>query len=266
MIGQTNLLAQLNSYTYETLPKTMLFVGPFGCGKHTVVGMLSTKFKLNIKNISNKLTYEQIVEFLLDTEPYLYLIDKELTLLEQNSLLKFIEEPPITAHIVILTESTSNLLETVTGRCQKFVFEKYSKDELLNFTNDENLLEYLDTPGEIITFSENSKWAFDLCDTILTKINFANIPNILTISDKFNFGKDDTKFEILVFMKLLLKKCFEYSIKDNGSKYLNSYLTITEYFNKMKLPQVDKKKLFELCLLDVKQKLRYDNTRAQVKN
>ena len=35
-IGQRKLLEKLNKYTRETLPKTLLFLGDEGCGKHTV--------------------------------------------------------------------------------------------------------------------------------------------------------------------------------------------------------------------------------------
>lgn len=254
MIGQKNLIEQFNTFTFETLPTTMLLVGEKGCGKHTLMGMLSAKFSIDFENISDKLTYEKIVDLFLNPLPKFYVIDKDMTVAEQNSLLKFIEEPPITAKIFILCENENTLLETIVGRCQKFYFEEYSEDELLNFTNNKELIQHFRTPGQLLNFSNDNLWVFDLCKTILTKIDFASIPNILTLSNKFNFGKDESKFDVVVFLKLLLKTCYDMAIPDN--KYSNVYLTISSWLNKMKIPNVDKQKIFELCLLDIKKFLR----------
>ena len=264
MIGQKNLIEQFNTFTFETLPTTMLLVGEKGCGKHTLMGMLSAKFSIDFENISDKLTYEKIVDLFLNPLPKFYVIDKDMSISEQNSLLKFIEEPPKTAKVFILCENENSLLETIVGRCQKFYFEEYSEDELLNFTTNKELISYFKTPGQLLSFSNDNMWVFDLCKTILTKIDLASIPNVLTLSNKFNFGKDDTKFDIGVFMKLLVKTCYDFSIKDN--KYTYVYLTILNWLNKMKIPNVDKQKIFELCLFDIKQTLKNDNTRVKTTN
>ena len=252
MIGQEKLLKSLKTFTSESFPQSSIFVGENGCGKHTIVSMLSTEFNKSVVNISDKLTYEKIVSLFLEVEPHIYLIDKEMSYLEQNSLLKFIEEPPQNSNIIILTENENSLLETIIGRCCKFKFDSYTKEELSNFSSDETLLEYFKTPGELLAFNSDSLWVFDLCNTILEKLSGASIPNTLTLSKKFKFKKDDDedKFDINIFMKLLLKKCVEYNIKD--PKYGDCYLTISKYFNKMKLPNVNKQNLFELCLLDMK--------------
>ena len=254
MIGQTKLLNELNNYTLETFPKASLFVGENGCGKHMVVDMLSTKFNRSVVNMADKLTYEKIVELFLETIPHIYIVDKELSDSEQNSLLKFIEEPPQNALVMILTENENSLLETIVGRCNIFKFDEYTKDELRNFSNDESLIEYFKTPGELLNFNSDNSWVFNLCDVILTKLDSASIPNTLTLSLKFNFGKEENKFDVLTFMKLLLKKCVEYN--RNDSKYDNCYLTISKYLNKMKFPNANKQNLFELCLLDMKAALK----------
>lgn len=36
MIGQEKILNKLKSYTINTLPKNLLFLGPYGSGKHSV--------------------------------------------------------------------------------------------------------------------------------------------------------------------------------------------------------------------------------------
>ena len=53
-IGQRKLLEKLNKYTRETLPKTLLFLGDEGGGKHTVIKMLAEKCALDVIEINEK--------------------------------------------------------------------------------------------------------------------------------------------------------------------------------------------------------------------
>ena len=264
MIGQTELISKFNTFTWETLPKTIMLVGELGCGKHTFVSMLSLQYSVPIENISAKLTYEKISDLFLEVFPKIYIIDGQPTLAEQNSLLKFIEEPPTTAKIIILAETESSFLDTIVGRCQVFKFDRYSDEELLNFSSNEVLIKQFRTPGKLLQFKQENNFVFDLCNTILTKINMASIPNILTLSPKFNYGKDPDKFDISIFMGLLKNRCFELCKTDLS--YHNCYLTINNWYDKMKIPNVDKQKLFELFLFDLKSVLRNDNTRIKTKN
>ena len=62
-------------------------------------------------------------------------------------MLKFIEEPLKNSYIIILAESTNQLLPTIYNRCQVMTFAPYSIDELRNFTQDELVLSVARTPG-----------------------------------------------------------------------------------------------------------------------
>lgn len=258
MIGQTKLIEQLNKFDFLSLPQTILFVGEEGCGKHTVVSMLTAKFNVKLNDITKKLNYEQITEFFLNSDPCIYLIDGTSTISsnEQNALLKFIEEPPTFCKIFLLAENENSFLDTIIGRCTKFKFDRYSLEELKNFTNDEFLLNICKTPGQIKQFDDDNKWVFKLCDTILQKIDCASIPNVLTISNKFNFGKDENNFNIMTFMKLLLYYSLEYSINNTEKDYTKIYLIISSFYDKMKMSNVDKQKLFEECLFEIKRALK----------
>ena len=44
IIGQTKLLSKID--TMEYLPKTLMFLGPTGCGKHTIAKYTAEKFNL----------------------------------------------------------------------------------------------------------------------------------------------------------------------------------------------------------------------------
>jgi DNA polymerase-3 subunit delta' len=47
-----------------------------------------------------------------------------------NSILKILEEPPQNTIIILTTSRINSLLPTITGRCQKIVFESLNKNEL----------------------------------------------------------------------------------------------------------------------------------------
>lgn len=251
MIGQRELLEKLNSYTLSSLPHSILLEGERGCGKHTLFSLLVTKFSVDTEVITEKLDYEYISTLFTRVSPFFCLVDGVPTERAQNALLKFLEEPPALCYVFILCENRNEYLETVQNRCTHFKFQPYSKDELKQFTTDESVLEYATTPGQIIEFSKiDMTEMISLCDTILQKISGASIPNTLTLSSKFNFGKDPTKFSIELFCRLLLKKSFSYVLADEN--YARAYFIISELCSKLNIPSIDKKKLFESKLLDLK--------------
>jgi len=183
-----------------------------------------------------------------------YLVDgTDLSVKSQNALLKFLEEPPVVAKVFVLCENKNTLLETIQNRCFCVKMQPYTSKELSEFSDDTLLTTYARTPGQILEFKKvNFSDIVNLCDTILLKIDSANIPNILTLSSKFNFGKEPTKFNINLFCSVLLDKAFHYSVDNQDSKYYKAYCKINELCKRLSISNVDKKKLFEHELLELK--------------
>lgn len=253
MIGQRELLEKLNSYTLSSLPHSILLEGERGCGKHTLFSLLADKFGVDTEVISGKLDYEYISTLFTRVSPFFCCVDGVPTDREQNALLKFLEEPPAMCYVFILCENRNEYLETVQNRCVQFKFSQYTKDELQQFTTNDIVLEYANTPGQVIEFSNiDMGEMISLCDTILQKIDTASIPNTLTLSSKFNFGKDPTKFSIELFCRLLLKKALAYAVGNPDKNYDEAYFIVSELCSKLNIPSIDKKKLFESKLLDLK--------------
>jgi DNA polymerase III delta prime subunit len=172
-------------------------LGEKGCGKHTVLNMLSEKLCLQVVDITKNLNFEYIMELQQKPEPYIYVISaNELTVKSQNAMLKFIEEPLKNSFIVVLAESQNQLLPTVYNRCQILNFVPYSKDELFNFSTDELVLSIAKTPGQVKSLIDSGDMSgmIELANKMITKIGTANIPNILTISDKIAFKNEKDKF------------------------------------------------------------------------
>lgn len=253
MIGQNNLLNKLKSYTLQTLPHTLLFLGENGCGKHTLSNELSNYFNIKLIDITNNITLETIEEIYLNVMPYFYLIDMtKLNEKQQNMILKLIEEPNNLTYIILLSENKLNLLNTIINRCMTFEFEKYSIEELKHFTQEENikLFELCSTPGQIqIMNIKKLDELYNLCDAILTKISLASFPNILTIVNKINYSEDFDKFDFNIFFKALIIKSL-YLFKEN--KIIKPiYDCINEYYKKSKYNKLNKNYLTQSMLIEL---------------
>ena len=64
-----------------------------------------------------------------------FIVDQadKLTQEAANSILKTLEEPPATSHIVLTTSFPELLLPTIRSRCQKFRFSRLSRDEVKSY-------------------------------------------------------------------------------------------------------------------------------------
>ena len=256
MIGQSKIVNYINSKSRDTFPRSIILLGEKGCGKHTVLNMLSEKLCLQVVDITKNLNFEYIMELQQKPEPYIYVISaNELTVKSQNAMLKFIEEPLKNSFIVVLAESQNQLLPTVYNRCQILNFVPYSKDELLNFSTDELVLSIAKTPGQVKSLidSGDMNGMIELANKMITKIGTANIPNILTISDKIAFKNEKDKFDLELFANVF-QYCIIKYIRENtvDKRYYEYYRLVSEWNNKRKASTVLQKPLFENYLLKFK--------------
>ena len=64
IIGQNKLLSIIDSYyAKQNLPKTLLFLGPAGCGKHTLAKYITEKFNLDLVELDDSITAENIEDY-----------------------------------------------------------------------------------------------------------------------------------------------------------------------------------------------------------
>ena len=237
-IGQEKLINTLNSYTLASLPKTMMFLGEPGCGKHTLAQRLADRLDLVTLKIESKITADQLIDYYQNPVETLYIIElANFTDKQQNSLLKFIEEPSDYAYILIIVESEANILPTILNRCVKFEFEKYTKEQLSNFVNSDNNLLYdiCNTPGQIkLVDSEAINNLFNLCMSIVKHLQMASYSNTLTIVSKINHKEDYNKFDQNMFLKMLSYVSFNEYIQTNSDQAFKIY-KLTNYFKQAKL-------------------------------
>lgn len=233
MIGQKKLLQKLNSYTLETLPQSILFIGEEGCGKHLFSKYLAKKLLTPLVEIENTITNENIIEFQQRTVDYFYLIDLSLfTEKQQNQFLKFIEEPSKTVHLILCAESEAGILPTVLNRCFKFYFEPYTKEELhkaASFTN-EFIYECCTTPGQLADVDPDSiESMHTLCQNIIKLTAQANYSNMLANELKINYKEEYDKYDFRLFLAMLEKTAFNTYLEENDPAANTVYTTVNEY-------------------------------------
>ena len=236
IIGQTKLLNMINSYhSNQVLPKTLLFIGPVGCGKHIMTKHIAEKFELDFVEISEDVTAADLETYQLSTINTMYLIDlNKFSEKQQNQFLKFIEEPSKSVYISLITTSEANVLNTVLNRCNKYYFEPYTKEQIEQITGtvvNDLAFEIFKTPGKLLNLTDNSFQAIiELADKVVNKINFATYPNALVISTKINYKDLYNKINFNLFFDTVEYLAFE-SYKNTSSK---QSLIVFEITNKFK--------------------------------
>lgn len=258
MVGQKKLLEQLDKYTIDSFPRSTLIIGEKGCGKHMITKYISDVIiNLPLIDITELLSDEYIDQIHRNPNPSIYLIDLTIiTEKAQNTILKFVEEPPANAFIIILAEYRNLVLNTVLNRCIIFEFERYSSEELKTFmdsdTHADIIISILRTPGKIKTtnlkvFDE----AKELALKMIHKVDQASYANTLSISNKINYKDEYDKVDIDTFFDLLCFLMLDEYKKSNNKKILSMYKLTGEHRKSLLDKRINKKLLFENYLSDL---------------
>jgi hypothetical protein len=235
LVGQVKLLNILNSYTLETLPKTLLFIGEQGCGKRTFATYLANRLKIQLVDISNKYSDEELAEYQACPINKLYLIDlRSFTQKDQNRFLKFIEEPSDFSHIILVSNSEFGILDTILSRCIKYHFSQYTYDEMKQVSEflfpdfDEKAYTICKTPGQLIELDINSiKPLTDLCTKIITsKLNYGTLMSVFT---KINCFENYDQFNFDMFFNMMSQLSFNIW-KDKSLPQAFKIYTVTQRF------------------------------------
>lgn len=262
IIGQEKICTRIEKSTLDSFPRSLMLVGQRGGGKHLICNYIASKFNLTILDITDSLNVETIDEIYNRVEPYLYTIRiNEISIKEQNTILKFLEEPLKNSFIVLIAETEMGLLPTIINRCQVWQLQNYTKEYLRTFVNNQDsyILDIAQTPGQIIELLNSPVDAMvELADKILSNIERASISNTLTLSDKFEFKNDLTtdKFNIHIFVDVLQGRVVSRVKSDPDKKYMTAYSLTSTLKKQLLTKNLDYKSLFERYLIELRASLR----------
>lgn len=260
IIGQNDILDRIDACSLDTLPRSILMVGPKGCGKHTICNYLAWSHQLDLKELDNKVTDEAVEEILMWPNPRLYIVDLDQALPKlQNTLLKLIEEPPVGAYIVGLAESLITVLPTVQNRCQKWIFKGYSKQNLEQFIEPANLskkdvlLSLFTTPGQLIAGqNQDLSKVIDLANKMIDKIINASYSNTLSIVDKIAFKREEEKIDLLTLVRVLNRQIVDKIIELDDNMYYQMFSLISQLEHRLEF-SISKQRTFEEFLIELKE-------------
>lgn len=257
MRGQEKLISFIDTFNINSFPHSVLLLGEEGSGQADICSYIADKFEMLSLDITNNISHETVDNIILTTsEPTIYTINmNKIAEREQNILPKLYEEPNNFTYILLIAETTNDILDTIINRSYTMNMCRYTKDQLrkevTNKESEELILEVCHTPGQVsVANHTNMEALHSLCTNMLLKIDKANFFNTLTISDKINFKDEYSKYDMKLFVRMLLlamKETKRYEFLD----YLNTFNRYVDFM-------IDKKSYFENFLIKI-WRLSHDN-------
>lgn len=234
IIGQKKLITTLNNYTITNLPHVLLFIGPKGCGKHTIANYIAARYELDLVPVDDTISSEDISLFNYKTIKTLYLIDlNSYTEKQQNVFLKALEDASSTAYFILIANSEAGILSTILNRSIKYHLDPYTKEQIEQITNtsvNDLAFKIFQTPGKLLNLTEQSfNDVMGLANTVVRSINRATYPNALIVSTKINYKDLYNKIDFDLFFDAVEYLALE-DFKTNSTQRSFTIFKITNQF------------------------------------
>lgn len=118
--------------------------------------------------------------------PKVYIIDEadKMTVQAANSLLKFLEEPPVPAVAILIADNVNALLPTIISRTQRIPFSRLSPEMMLQVLSDEGV------PAPLARCAVSLTAGIEGCRELLGQNWFAEMRNLVLQLAKESLGKN----------------------------------------------------------------------------
>lgn len=266
MIGQYYLQDRVKEFeNISDVPRSMIISGDKGMGKHLFVKEFTERFEgLEIVNIEESITNEEILEIYSLSIPKFYIIDLDLIgenkRIErfQNTILKFIEEPPNWAWIIIIVSDLNIVLDTIINRCQIFKMAPYTISCLRQIAEmngkpfDDITLTILRTPGNIInTELSQVQEIMILANKMFESLAKSTPANVLSIRNKFFREVDPLNIDIFIPAFLDVMANNVHKVVDN-EMLTKMYMTTLDLQSKLHIMNINKQHAIDNYLIKLK--------------
>lgn len=257
IIGQNKLVEKLKSYSFNKMPKTLLFIGDKGSGRHYISKCFANYLMVDLVELTAQTTAEQLIELYQATTQKICLLDlSTITEKQQNKYLKFIEEPAANIRIILIAESEVGILPTILNRCIKYTLEDYSIDQLKQFSwaiqlENPLIYELCNTPGQLLEASsiENLDAMQQACTNLILNLPKISYLDLFSYNLKINYSDEFKKFDFRLFLKLLTKTAYQKYI-ENKSKILFDIYRYLVNRNQQLFNKSVAKEAFMITILD----------------
>ena len=242
MIGQKEILKQIDNFIEKGFPRFIVIVGSRGQGKTELAKYISKKLGYPLVEFGIKIDEirEMIEMSYKQTEPIIYLIQNadKMSIGAKNSLLKVIEEPPNNAYFIMELQQIENTLETIKSRCQEIKMERYNDEEIEEMLNNIIAISDCDERRMIIQAARNHyqvemlarygiKPFYDYVDKVYNNIYKVQSANSFKIAEKLDLKDIGEGYDLEMFWNMYIYRCF------SEADLLIDNIEQTYYFNKI---------------------------------
>ena len=257
IIGQTKLVNKLLGYSFNNMPKTILFIGETGAGKQFITKKFTEHLGIDLIELNAQTTSEQLIEYLQSPMQTIYSLNlSEVAEKQQHKFLKFIEEPSTNMIVILRAESEVGILPTILNRCVKLNFEDYTVEQLKQLswaTQVDNPIIYdiCRTPGQLLNLAQIDNLAAlkEFSINMLRSVKNFEYGPFLGFNCKFNYKDNFKKFDPEVFLNILIKTAYELYLSEASNEMFTIYVYLIERKQQL-INKTLSKESFMLNLLD----------------
>jgi DNA polymerase III subunit delta' len=172
-----------------------------------------------------------------------------------NALLKTLEEPPPTTHLILISSRPDSLLQTIRSRCQTIRFSPITSNEIEGFLKDKGKLNGEDAALAARASRGSIGAALDLdidwfraaraqmLELLRSAIISGNIFSMLQASEQINDAKNKDRFEeSITILQTLIRDVFVIS-KGAGPEEITNYdmfQSLKEFSEQVSTSRIDK--------------------------
>jgi hypothetical protein len=196
IIGQKNLLQQIDNLIENNFPRFSILHGPKGSGKKLISAYIAEKLGITLVPCGIKVDeVRQVIQAAYtDKIPSLYLFPDadNMSLNAKNAMLKITEEPPTNSYFIMTVCDTNRMLGTILSRGVLFNIDPYTPQDIMDCIEEMNLIAVLhepklvsqicQAPGDIDTLiSYNIDAFYEFCEQVLDNISEVDGANAFKI-------------------------------------------------------------------------------------
>lgn len=273
MIGQKQLIKQIDSLIENGFPQFVVITGEKGSGKKTVAEDIASKIaKIHWTLEDNKIANirEMIGMSYNNYQPTVCIIPEADTLSSaaQNAILKLVEEPPKNTYFIMTTQDINYVLSTIKSRAFTLTMNPYTKAEIKEYAKEDNELyeQICDTPGECdLLHAMNIDEFVEFVNKVIDNIGEVGTANALKLGQGIAMKDEDKGYDMKMFFKVFIHQCMQRDFQSKGHQcnYLQMELATSKMMQKLRIKGVNKQMLFTDWIMEMRHIWKLQNSRRK---
>lgn len=270
MIGQTKLLNKINGLM-NNFPRFVLLVGSKGSGKKLICNEIAKKLGYPLVSMGTGVdeVREVIQNSYRNTEPIIYVIPDtdKMSVGAKNALLKITEEPPQKAYFILTLTDIANTLNTLKSRACVLNMDTYTSHELYDYLKikydiskltDEDIKFIVNTaivPEQVdILMSYNVPEFRKFVEKVVENLYTVSSANAFKIESKLALKKDETKWDVILFLQSLRYLYLENYYHKQEINYFKMFQCVTKTIVEINIKNsINLQYALDECILQLRQ-------------